>query len=333
MSPDLALAYCRMIARTLDVDANGLTRLLRGTGIDIECFYDSDGFVDWSGAKRLIRNAAAMDSRPGFALRVGARVPPMAHGSIGMAIMVSATLRDAMHLFARYSNTRTRVFSTEVSEDTKRIGMRLEFAFPFDDNIRFLTDVALASAYTCQTVLCGEQVDDSRVYFNYPTPKNTLVYQQVFAGAELVFNARVAGVSIPIINAERVLPGHNAGLLHTAIEQCESHLRELSCKAKFSDRVITALSQQQGLPSAQACAAMLHLSSRTLIRRLKKEGVSFQQLRDQWLARRALQLLSTPNYTVTAVSEELGYTDVASFRRAFKRWFDTSPQIFRQSLK
>ncbi|HCJ63528.1 MAG TPA: AraC family transcriptional regulator, partial [Alcanivorax sp.] len=37
-----------------------------------------------------------------------------------------------------------------------------------------------------------------------------------------------------------------------------------------------------------------------------------------------------PHYTVAAVALELGYTDVASFRRAFRRWFGTSPSAFRR---
>ena len=98
----------------------------------------------------------------------------------------------------------------------------------------------------------------------------------------------------------------------------------------LSDQVLALLHKAEGQADLDTIADRLHMSPRTLIRKLKQEDTRFQQLRDQTLSRRATQLLSLPHYTVAAVAEDLGYTDVASFRRAFQRWFGTSPGKFRQ---
>ena len=47
MKPDLALAYCRMIAQTLGLDQDGLDTLVANTGIDAHTLQTSDGFIDW----------------------------------------------------------------------------------------------------------------------------------------------------------------------------------------------------------------------------------------------------------------------------------------------
>ena len=114
-----------------------------------------------------------------------------------------------------------------------------------------------------------------------------------------------------------------------AVQQCEARQESLRRQGTLSDQVLALLHQCRGQSSLDAMAEQLHLSPRTLIRKLKREGTRFQQLRDQTLSRRATQLLSLPHYTVSMVAEELGYTDVASFRRAFQRWFGTSPGRFR----
>lgn len=328
MSPDLAMTYCRMIAQTLDPDRADLEKLLEGTGIDAETLERSDAFIDWPGARRLIANTLALSEHPDIALRTGLRALPAMHGPMGMAAMASATLRDAMLLFARFNNTRTRVFNTRLQEDAETITLRLDFAYPQDYAVRFITESAMASAFACHLVLRGHPIQDGAVHFNYPAPTYAPLYQQTFNGLEVMFNAPAVALTLPAHYGDEPVPSYDQELLSMAVQQCEARQQALRRYGLFSDQVLTHLHNHTNA-TLDTTAASLHLSPRTLIRRLKQEGVRFQELRDQTLARRAAQLLSLPHYTVAAVAEELGYTDVASFRRAFRRWFGTSPNQFR----
>ena len=145
-----------------------------------------------------------------------------------------------------------------------------------------------------------------------------------------MFNAPDVALSLPASYGDEPLPSHDRDLLWVAIQQCEVRQEALRQQGTVSDRVLSLLHQQPGKASLENVADRLHMSPRTLIRKLKQENTRFQQLLDQTLSRRAAQLLSLPHYTVAAVAEDLGYTDVASFRRAFRRWFGTSPGHFRQ---
>lgn len=329
MTPDLAMTYCRMIARTLEPDRNGMAALLDGTGIDADTLEHSDGFIDWPGARRLIANALAVSDSPDIALRTGLRALPAMHGPMGMAAMASATLRDAMALFARFNNTRTRVFSTRLEEDTETITLRLDFAYPQDYAVRFLTESALASAFACHVVLRGQAIEHGAVHFNYPPPEHAALFHNAFNGIEVIFDAPAVALTLPVRYGDEPVPSHDRELLWMAVQQCEARQETLRRHGTFSDQVL-ALLHDNAEPSLNNVAGALHVSPRTLIRRLKHEGVRFQALRDQTLARRAAQLLALPHYTVAAVAEDLGYTDVASFRRAFRRWFGTSPSQFRR---
>ncbi len=72
-------------------------------------------------------------------------------------------------------------------------------------------------------------------------------------------------------------------------------------------------------------AAFLGLSSRTLMRRLQEEGITFQKLRDNVLKQQSLDYLKNNNMSVEATAIALGFSDTSSFRRTFKRWFGQKP--------
>jgi len=82
-------------------------------------------------------------------------------------------------------------------------------------------------------------------------------------------------------------------------------------------------------PSMQEVAARLAMSERTLRRRLQAQGTDYQQQVDQVRQQLAQQLISNKQVTIQQIAAVLGYSEPASFRRAFYRWMGVSPQAFR----
>lgn len=70
------------------------------------------------------------------------------------------------------------------------------------------------------------------------------------------------------------------------------------------------------------------MSGRTLRRRLTEHGLTFEALLERVRQARTLNLLGNPELSIERITEEVGYSDVRSFRRAFKRWTGLSPSAF-----
>ncbi|MCY1560941.1 HTH-type transcriptional regulator VirS [compost metagenome] len=109
--------------------------------------------------------------------------------------------------------------------------------------------------------------------------------------------------------------------------------------ARFSESRVTHLARQvlcrllpQGEPKREAVAQALHLSQRTLQRRLQEEATSFQHLLDDTRRELAEQYLAQPNLTLLEVAYLLGFADPSNFFRAFRRWFDITPGEYRARL-
>ncbi|MBV7317410.1 AraC family transcriptional regulator [Shewanella sp. NIFS-20-20] len=79
---------------------------------------------------------------------------------------------------------------------------------------------------------------------------------------------------------------------------------------------------------ADSVAEHLHMTTRTMQRHLKKDGVSFQQLLSDSRQHMAIKLVAEKQLTLTEIAHMLGFADQSSFNRAFKGWTGVSPKQY-----
>lgn len=95
---------------------------------------------------------------------------------------------------------------------------------------------------------------------------------------------------------------------------------------------VRQLLQEQVLqrPSLAMVAGQLHMSTRTLKRRLREQGLSFRQLLDAARLQASIQLLRDTESSVEHVAWRVGYSCSANFARAFQRWAGMAPAHWRR---
>jgi len=85
------------------------------------------------------------------------------------------------------------------------------------------------------------------------------------------------------------------------------------------------------LPDMTSVAARLHLTERTLRRRLGQEQTGFRQLQEETREALAEELLRLPGLSLDEVAQRLGYGEVSNFVHAFRRWKGMTPKQFMRS--
>lgn len=80
-----------------------------------------------------------------------------------------------------------------------------------------------------------------------------------------------------------------------------------------------------GVDSKTDVARLLHMTERTLLRRLKAEGTTFVDVLARVRQELAFQYLRRPGVTLDDVAYLLGFSDEGTFSRAFKRWTGRRP--------
>jgi AraC-like DNA-binding protein len=106
--------------------------------------------------------------------------------------------------------------------------------------------------------------------------------------------------------------------------------RELAAviDAGLPGRIRSALGEGLDRPLPEV-AKQLHLSTRTLKRKLAEHGTTFSTIRDDLRRQRALLLLDNRGLSIGEIAGRLGYTELPNFTRAFRKWTGMTPLAYR----
>jgi AraC-like DNA-binding protein len=180
--------------------------------------------------------------------------------------------------------------------------------------------------------LCGRPLPLKRVDFRGTQPERLEKYERLFgcplnfgqASDLLYFDS--ACLAWPLVHTEQSL----REFLHTApyqllIMDSDADGKSLSMQV----RAMMGHDFSAGFPSFETISRALNNSAPTLRRRLKREGTTFQQLKDEARCEASILALDRPELSINEVALQMGFTDPSAFHRAFKKWTGRTPGQFR----
>ena len=167
-----------------------------------------------------------------------------------------------------------------------------------------------------------------RMEFVHAAPPYQAEYQRLF-GADVRFGCLHNRMVLAPHWLDKRLPNHHALALRQALELLELESAQLHQKMDLIQAVERAISRDLQGSQLEKVAGDLNMSGRTLRRRLTEHGLTFEALLEQVRRARTMGLLGNPGLSIERITEAVGYSDVRSFRRAFKRWTGVSPSAFR----
>jgi AraC-like DNA-binding protein len=242
--------------------------------------------------------------------------------------MSAGTVREWIALTTRYMPTASNALSFELEEhgQTATLNMREHVELGSAHDIAVFSLVV--GMRTLMATLTGR--DPGTVAFDLPIAKPA--YFERFAhllpharfdqdGLRMIFDARA--LDLPLVAPDRAA-------LRLAQEACERQLADLGLQRdSLQDRVRKLVLAGGRIPSVEEVARALHVSTRTLKRKLAAEETSFTELLDRERHDAALRLLRTPELSLEEIASKLGYSNATSFARAFRRWTGDAPTRYR----
>jgi AraC-like DNA-binding protein len=326
-SAALPIQYVRLIADQLREMGGDVAGWLGQGGLSEVWLRDPAGAVDHATFRRLLLPLLARE--PALGLLVGERLLASSHGILGYAALSSGTLRQALEVFERYAQLRIPWLAIQHEVGPREVRVMVRETYPLGDLRNTLLEAVVLSAKNVLDAISMGSCQIKQVAFPFEPPEHASLARDLF-GCEVVYGRSWAGYSLPAAVLDVPLKMADPRAFEEAAAICQRELAKLSASESMASRVRRLLLEKQsGFPSLQVTARLCHLTPRTLHRRLLDEGTSFRELLEDTRHTLALEHLKSRRFSIQEIAFMLGYSDLANFRRAFKRWEQAPPSARR----
>lgn len=330
---NISPVYARFVLREIlqkDIPAE---RLFRGTSLNRREL-EVGGDISMEDFLTILENGRKLSGNEQLGLVIGRNTNINVLGNIGAAAAIAPTLREGLQVIENYTRLHISYIQLKLSSSPQGLSIQLHFLQDTGVTERFHIESALMLIQHYVETLTGQTLGNARYRVTMPAPDYAAEYAH-WLHSPVQFNGANNAVDLPTAILDLPSPYYNADMWNLATQTLAQQIREFEGKEQFpyTQYVSTLLrSSEPPLPELGDAANKLHLSGRTLNRRLQQEGTSFRRIKGDILASWARQLLSDTQHSVEAIAATLGYQDTANFRRAFRNSEGCSPSEFRDGL-
>lgn len=330
LQPAIHPVYARLLCAELRRRGFSEAQIVAGTRLDWATLHSDNRFLSFEQFRRLVAHALALSDCPWLGLEVGLHAQLSLHGALGQAVAASADVAQALALCQRYMALRQRLYALTVTPPPDLAMVAVErLAVP--ELREFLLGYLAATLVRLLEAVTGQPLREAiAIDWPFPAPPWAAEYQRLvarnrFGAVQLRGCPDPALLSLPNLSAD-------AEALRIAERECERQLRQQEQGGSLTQRLQARLAACDGdYPALVDMAALEHVSARTLIRRLREEGTTYQQLLDSVREELACWLLLRTTLPVEAIAGQLGYEDPSNFARTFRRWTGQTPSAFRDA--
>ena len=319
------------IYKTLKRTSLDAEHIFESCGIPVDYLSDPNQRIDTDKTWMLWKLAVKHTRNDAFGLDMVEFLMDDDHNALMLAIKASSNVREALDRFLRYY----RVVSTALTLTTSyKHKFTLKVHSPPDqrENAREAVDSAIGYIYKQGIILGSKPVHPLRIDFMRPPPENIEAFNSFFQ-SPLNFNCAQNAIVYPV-QALLIPFKHSNTTLAIHLDQYLIHKMDEVGDLRLSKRahieLLTMLPFNN--PSIQQLAKRLHLSTRTLQRRLKEENTRFKDLLIKSRIDAAKHYLNEGKYSIGEIGYLLGFSSLSNFVRFFRKHFEQSPSEYLKSL-
>ena len=268
----------------------------------------------------------------GFLGFLDSPIPKRAFSVFAAQLAGCRTIEELIRQANRFFSLFTQQFNLniEVQDDTAAIV--LDFKETQSIDYRFIHQSILLAVIRLLNWFIGDQVQPSLVAFSFEKSHLDKYLRYLF-GSPLRYEQANNRIEI-----DRKLLSVTSS---TNLTQVELMLRDSSRMMLISDRPAPftrkvrtelLLRHDQQWPDVESISATMNMSKNLLWRKLKKEGTSFLEVRNELKRNLAITLIQDSEQRFNHISHALGFSDVSAFNKAFRKWTGQTPSDYRKSM-
>ncbi|GAA5314901.1 MAG: AraC family transcriptional regulator [Candidatus Pelagadaptatus aseana] len=244
-------------------------------------------------------------------------------------------LREALELGLRFYNLLTSDIDTRLVEGSEQARIEIQFRHPELDPQHFYLEFWMVIWHRLSSWITATRIPLLHTDFAHRRPSHAEELHFMFPGEHrfdspinaLVFDR--THLNAPLVRSPQEVRHFldSSPLILLTIPGIDKSL-----KGDIRQHLFEHMPETMHFPDIDQLAAAMALSPATLNRRLKKEGTSYQTIKDEIRRDTALTKLVKDRLPVYQVAELVGFSEARSFTRAFKHWTGLSPREYCRYL-
>lgn len=323
----------------VSLDLAPVAALLEGTGIDEEALQELE-FLEVSKAVKLVENLNCISDNPVIAALYGQHLGVATHGPVGYASISAPTFGKALETFFEWFKIRCQTYLPRISEQDKYMVLTVVDSTGNALFERFFFGAFMRAFEVMIRLLLG-QPPGKRIQLHFKDHGGAYrdEMRQEY-DSSLYFGAEENSLWIPKELWWQASPlsdpdSHSLNMAKCAellAQQSQNQRIDLRVQALVRGMFDSALSTGDSrAPTTTRISKKVHMSERTLLRKLAECDISFRNILESERRKFAEQHLMDGRHSIADLANILGYQESANFCRAFKRWTGKSPTAFRRS--
>lgn len=315
---------CRFVLHHVEATGVPPDQLKQLSGVDTN-FLRSAPISDVVGAiPRALDAMVTLSDDRNLGMRVGEHFHLGVLGLAGVAASQAANLRSTMQSLNQYSRVSLPWIETSIRHSRRLFHWEIDIV----DSIREETASQLAEGWAAALASIGRDQLGHRFRLSHLSlrrkrPACGEPYETAF-GCPVEFGATENRVSMDSDVVKAANPWHDPSLEEQLKFATQAVFRPGAADNSMQAKVGNSI--RSGRFELSAVSRDLQIQIRTVQRRLKDEGTSFQEVLDETRAELAEIYLQIPSLTVTQVGRRLGYSGGRAFRTAYQRWTGRNPR-------
>ncbi len=322
----------RLLWRILERGGVDPVPLFKEAGLDPETLSNPRARYPVDLMRRACALALEVLNDPASGLTAAEVWQPTDFHALGFAFMASTTLRSALDRVVRYNAVVNDMVDFSLVEHGEQTTLACTTENSDIGEVPTLEDARWAVLLDMCRRAYGANLDPLEVTFLHSDPGPALGKFYGFFRCPMRFDAPVSSMTFAAEVLDKPLPASNRELALAQDRVLGEFLGNLR-HADIVSRTKSAISESlpSGNFSSEVVAATLHLSPRSLQRKLAAENTSFRELVEAVRQELAVSYLADGSFTLLEISYLLGFSEQSAFSRAFKRWTGSTPQAFRSA--